>query len=706
MQFEAAVARARARVLKAYGDAIAERRRRGDREGAERLAARRRAFLTSTSSALLAADGLRLRLDAKQLAAYVGRYPLRDGRLMRVSRVGDRLYLSGPKQARAELLALAQDTFAQARTERIVSFLRDAKGRVTEAVFHGEPEQARRVDPETTNIIRIEAPVDGRDRLLVRGNTVQWLHLDWATPGRQPPVFKPTIINGVNWQPVWPDIQAFHNNWTCCLSSVYRGLKPGLPPRSSDVSVGLIQARGRATVIQYPDPENDFTLAIEFRDLQGGAGDYVVEIYSPKRPPAPAPMAKYTVGKVPTKGLTLHLPLDGNPRDASGNERHGVLQGALEPAADRFGREGHAYAFQGKQAWIRVAPPPRSPDSPLSVSIWAKYDGQGFPRWYNNALIARDSEEDRVWLLCNRKGRVVWHRVGQDIGAAAMVVPGTWYHVVAVFDGGHRALYVDGELLDRKPSSLPAGNTAPITIGRRDWEDGQEAMFFSGVLDDVRLYGRALSREEVRALYHQGGFDLAPLVRAARRGDGERVDWLLVHGADPKAADKNGVTALHWAAANGDAAMARLLLAQGANVAAKDPRENTPLHAAVRGEHADVLKLLLAGKPDVNVANRPSRTPLHEAAARGSVECVKLLLAAGANADAPDRRGNTPLHRAAAYGRIDVAKLLLDAGANVLAENRNQGTVLETARAFAQPETAAFLERHVQKIKKGRATDF
>ena len=84
----------------------------------------------------------------------------------------------------------------------------------------------------------------------------------------------------------------------------------------------------------------------------------------------------------------------------------------------------------------------------------------------------------------------------------------------------------------------------------------------------------------------------------------------------------------------------------------------------------------------------------------------KLLLAAGANAAAPDRRGNTPLHRAAAYGRIDVAKLLLDAGANVLAENRNQGTVLETARAFPQPETAAFLERHVQKIKKGRATDF
>src|SRR5438309_2122593 len=53
--------------------------------------------------------------------------------------------------------------------------------------------------------IRVRAYIDGRSRLRLQGNTVQWLHLEWAAPGKHGGLNKPTVINGKEWFPEWPD---------------------------------------------------------------------------------------------------------------------------------------------------------------------------------------------------------------------------------------------------------------------------------------------------------------------------------------------------------------------------------------------------------------------------------------------------------------------------------------------------------------------
>jgi hypothetical protein len=84
----------------------------------------------------------------------------------------------------------------------------------------------------------------------------------------------------------------------------------------------------------------------------------------------------------------------------------------------------------------------------------------------------------------------------------------TWMHVAATFDGSTMRLYIDG-LLDSSVSFedfLVGSNSSSLGIGTLN---GNRR--FNGVLDDVRLYGRSLSEEEVALLFGFDQFELTPI---------------------------------------------------------------------------------------------------------------------------------------------------------------------------------------------------
>ena len=93
--------------------------------------------------------------------------------------------------------------------------------------------------------------------------------------------------------------------------------------------------------------------------------------------------------------------------------------------------------------------------------------------------------------------------------SSAVVPSGRWQHLAATFDGQAHlmALYVDGQLAasQRAPDSLHY-TTHEVSIGSRKSKEG--ALYdlpFKGIIDDVRVYDRALSTNEVRALYEAAG---------------------------------------------------------------------------------------------------------------------------------------------------------------------------------------------------------
>jgi hypothetical protein len=79
--------------------------------------------------------------------------------------------------------------------------------------------------------------------------------------------------------------------------------------------------------------------------------------------------------------------------------------------------------------------------------------------------------------------------------------PGTWHHVAATFDGKTARVYVDGRESAAMPATDPIGakGASPAFIGA---DKGTES-FFAGKIDDLRMYARALSAGEIRALYEE-----------------------------------------------------------------------------------------------------------------------------------------------------------------------------------------------------------
>ncbi len=84
----------------------------------------------------------------------------------------------------------------------------------------------------------------------------------------------------------------------------------------------------------------------------------------------------------------------------------------------------------------------------------------------------------------------------------SLITDGQWHHVGFVWDGSYRSLYVDGTEV--------AKDTNPITLAPLIFANGglyigtgktlDAGTFFSGLIDDVRIYDVALTAEEIVAL--------------------------------------------------------------------------------------------------------------------------------------------------------------------------------------------------------------
>ena len=155
-----------------------------------------------------------------------------------------------------------------------------------------------------------------------------------------------------------------------------------------------------------------------------------------------------------------------------------------------------------------------------------------------------------------------------------------------------------------------------------------------------------------------------PLHDAARRGDIEDVERLLLLGHEINAKDENDATPLHWAANSGHSAVTKLLIALGADIYANEnPACATPPPGAIIAGPPALTELLASQQVDLNATRTNGVTPLHWAAAGGHAVTVRLLIAEGANVNTRTIEGVTPLATAVAMGYDDIAIILRQHGA-------------------------------------------
>jgi len=88
-----------------------------------------------------------------------------------------------------------------------------------------------------------------------------------------------------------------------------------------------------------------------------------------------------------------------------------------------------------------------------------------------------------------------------SIISAGMVSSESWYHLVGTFDGDHQKLYINGTLAASKKTGFKALGTGHDCLAIGKPYSGAD-LNFKGIIDEVRLYGKALSSEEIEGLYN------------------------------------------------------------------------------------------------------------------------------------------------------------------------------------------------------------
>jgi len=180
--------------------------------------------------------------------------------------------------------------------------------------------------------------------------------------------------------------------------------------------------------------------------------------------------------------------------DYSGNR----LGGRLQSAKRAEGIDGSALVCQG--GCVRVEHQPLlSPTAALTVECWVKTDTAGQDnKWFLNRVLAGGTSTGyRMGILegkpCFEVPLTEWsHHLQAD-----MALPtGRWVHLAGTFDGKVMRIFVDGEergSMERPGPVRP--NEFHLCLG--SYEAGHPAHFI-GLLDEVKLYSRALTAEEVR----------------------------------------------------------------------------------------------------------------------------------------------------------------------------------------------------------------
>jgi hypothetical protein len=201
-----------------------------------------------------------------------------------------------------------------------------------------------------------------------------------------------------------------------------------------------------------------------------------------------------------TNGLVAYYPFNGNADDASENGMGGVVHGATL-TADRFGIPNSAYSFNGTSAYIEtinLLPDMQS----ASASCWINIAAP--PTSDRYVFMDGDSSPGSDFYLNYGSDTNVTLMTKDNIFVKAHLLTFTnrWFHVAAVADSNTHLLkmWIDGLLVatSSAPGNINVGYHSQFFIGCRSvYHD----YCFSGAIDDVRVYNRALSDSEVQELY-------------------------------------------------------------------------------------------------------------------------------------------------------------------------------------------------------------
>jgi len=216
---------------------------------------------------------------------------------------------------------------------------------------------------------------------------------------------------------------------------------------------------------------------------------------------------------VDTSNPVAHWKLDetsGDALDSSGNDHHGTLSGA-PTWVPSGGKINGALSFDGDNDYVEMSQDNYkgiTGTNPRTCAAWIKKDSTAWGdiiSWGDNV----DGERWHLWVDGDGHLRLAV-KGGYVVALYTNLNDGNWHHVAATFEIGADGnpneanvtdvkLYVDGkeDTYTTSTQGINTGNDQNVKIGLLTTSN---AKYFDGIIDDVRIYNKALSAKEVSEL--------------------------------------------------------------------------------------------------------------------------------------------------------------------------------------------------------------
>ena len=227
-----------------------------------------------------------------------------------------------------------------------------------------------------------------------------------------------------------------------------------------------------------------------------------------------------------TDGLVAYYPFNGNAKDESGNNNNAVFNNAVL-VSDKLGNSKSAYSFNGKNQYIKI----RNSSTlnfkkAITIAAWVNINGFYDGTCHGNRIIMKgiDNSTNGNYMLtyddghytngsnCSIKNPDNTHQTfyGVDLGKNnTFIKKSQWYFVVFTSDGNVSKLYVNCDLISTEVAQQKNfSNQEDLFFGKMD--NDQYPYWFNGVLDDVRIYNRALSSNEILQACQTKTSNIAP----------------------------------------------------------------------------------------------------------------------------------------------------------------------------------------------------
>jgi hypothetical protein len=258
-------------------------------------------------------------------------------------------------------------------------------------------------------------------------------------------------------------------------------------PSGTGNKSGTINANG-ASYVDAPTPEETITPDMWYRpvhDLVRKAAGRIALLPALAFPFLPADVIDDYVGYWP-----MDDPTGSTVTDVSANANHGTATGTT--IVD--GKFAKARNFDGN-ADLATIPhsTPLNISTAITIACWIKMislDTGG-----NNELLQKNGS---YGLKVQADGKVQGYRWGgaESHASSTTIQPDVWYHVAMTYNGTVHRTYVNGSLESEENDSGSIPTTSnDVTVsgaGNR----------FEGLIDDLRIYGRALTQSEIQTLYN------------------------------------------------------------------------------------------------------------------------------------------------------------------------------------------------------------